>query len=538
MRGLAVRPTSRRPGEGERLTPDAPHSNWGTRCPQAHVLDTERSPGSNAGDQLAEEYDAEPTSGSPTRTPPHQEHMQQNRPPQAQKSHRRSAPHPLPSSQAQQHSNDGANSPTQNAPPISDAGRGTRGHQGAETPRQRRPPPPPTENTDTDSDLEMVPEALAGSAPAMPASLAGSMQALCPAWKRSHLTREGWCPGQHSRPAADDRALPEVGHAAARAALRYGVAQGLIQDETSRGSVNIQEAAYPVAHTGQTEGAMQGRTGDGDSGAAHGDGTSPGGGHGPWGAPLILSTARASAVDRPGFHPTTGVAFLHMGSACCHVAPGTGGHSHGHRGGNGPGPPHLAGRPVLPLAQAPRRPPGGACGKRVQPRGNPPVTPRQEGAPLPADRYGPGRPARLMMHVGHGGGATTAGPLDPPTMVLARRRPGPCHASSQRDLPAAREPRRSRAPQPAGGGVLSTVARRERTCGPVLPPVAGTGIASRRGHLDRGMGGDRARHGVQMDNGCRSAIHAANTGVPTPSMSFPPFDPLPGPHTGRLEGPT
>ena len=33
-----------------------------------------------------------------------------------------------------------------------------------------------------------------------------------------------------------------MGRAAARAALRYRVAQGCILDETARGSVNIQEA--------------------------------------------------------------------------------------------------------------------------------------------------------------------------------------------------------------------------------------------------------------------------------------------------------
>ena len=149
MRGLAARPTSRRPGEGKRLTPDAPRSNWGTRPPREHVQDSQRSLGSNAGHQPSEEYDAEPTSGSPSRTPPHPQHMHQNEPPQAQESHRRSAHHPLPSSQAQQHRNDGADGPNQNAPPISDPGRGTRGHQCAGTPRQQRGPPPRRTGTRT-----------------------------------------------------------------------------------------------------------------------------------------------------------------------------------------------------------------------------------------------------------------------------------------------------------------------------------------------------------------------------------------------------
>ena len=45
---------------------------------------------------------------------------------------------------------------------------------------------------------------------------------------------------QQPRPATNDGALPAVGHAAAHAALRYGVAQGWILDETKSGSLNIQ----------------------------------------------------------------------------------------------------------------------------------------------------------------------------------------------------------------------------------------------------------------------------------------------------------
>ena len=118
---------------------------------------------------------------------------------------------------------------------------------------------PPQEDADADSDPEMIPEVPAGSTPAGPAPPAGSVHALCPAWKRGHCTGEGWCPRQHSRPAADDRALPAVGHAAARAALRYGVAQAWIQDGTTRGSANIQGAVDRVAHTGQTEVALHTR---------------------------------------------------------------------------------------------------------------------------------------------------------------------------------------------------------------------------------------------------------------------------------------
>ena len=98
---------------------------------------------------------------------------------------------------------------------------------------------PPQGDAGTDSDLEAVPEPPTGGAPAEPAPPAGSVPTLCPAWKRGHCTGEGWCPKQHPQPGPDDGALPEVRPAAACAALRYGVAQGWILDETGRGSVNI-----------------------------------------------------------------------------------------------------------------------------------------------------------------------------------------------------------------------------------------------------------------------------------------------------------
>ena len=50
-----------------------------------------------------------------------------------------------------------------------------------------------------------------------------------------------------------------MGHAVARAALRYGVAQGCMQDETTRSSVKIQEAVDRVAHRGQTGVALHTR---------------------------------------------------------------------------------------------------------------------------------------------------------------------------------------------------------------------------------------------------------------------------------------
>ena len=122
---------------------------------------------------------------------------------------------------------------------------------------------PPQGDAGTDSDLEEIPEPSTRSAPAEPAPLAGSVPTLCPAWKQGHCTSEGWCPKQHPQPGPDDGALPKVGRAAACAALRYGLAQGWILDETARGSVNIQEAVDRVTHAGQAAVALhtQGRHG-------------------------------------------------------------------------------------------------------------------------------------------------------------------------------------------------------------------------------------------------------------------------------------
>ena len=118
---------------------------------------------------------------------------------------------------------------------------------------------PPHEDAGADFDLEEIPEPSTGSTPAEAALPAGSVPTLCPAWKRGHCTGEGLCPKQQPQPGPDDGALPEVGRAAARAALRYGVAQGWILDETARGSVNIQEAVDRVAHAGQAAVALHTR---------------------------------------------------------------------------------------------------------------------------------------------------------------------------------------------------------------------------------------------------------------------------------------
>ena len=85
------------PGEGQRLTPDAPR-NAGKRPPR----------------------------GRPSATP-----TTSNAPTHQRTSHGTSEPHPLLLATATQ----------QWPPPISDAGRSTRGHQGAGTQRRRRRPP-------------------------------------------------------------------------------------------------------------------------------------------------------------------------------------------------------------------------------------------------------------------------------------------------------------------------------------------------------------------------------------------------------------
>ena len=105
----------------------------------------------------------------------------------------------------------------------------------------------PQEDAGADSDLGIIPEPPAGSTPAEPTPPASSVPALRPASKRGHCTGEDWCPKRHPQPGPDDGALPAVGHAATRAALRYGVAQGWILDETARGSVNILKR-YGVLH--------------------------------------------------------------------------------------------------------------------------------------------------------------------------------------------------------------------------------------------------------------------------------------------------
>ena len=155
---------------------------------------------------------------------------------------------------------------------------------------------------------------------------------------------------------------------------------------------------------------------------------------------------------------------------------------------------------------------------------------------IPADGHGPGRPARLRVAMGRRGGATATGPLGPPVVVFAHGHPGPCHSSRQGYFPAAAPPRHGPAPQAAGRGGLGTVEGRGRAPEPLFSPGPGPGATPRRGHGDRGMGGDRARHGEQVDHCVRTTAHAIAAGVPLPPTGGPLLGPPTRPYEGRMEG--
>ena len=236
-RGLRQPPGGEQPEEGEHLASDAPH-NRATRATRAA-----------GGAPSAYTNTRTPARGASVRAPPPTPHRAHN----ACTSHGKSAPHPLLLDASNKTMAEPAaprktrpQSPTLDAAHQVSRALGLRGDEGDLL----------QEDAGADSDLEIVPEPPAGNTPAEPMPPAGSVPALCPAWKRGHCTGEDLCPKRHPRPGPDDGALPEVGHAAARAALHYGVAQGWILDETARGSVNIQEAVDRVAHTGQAEVAL------------------------------------------------------------------------------------------------------------------------------------------------------------------------------------------------------------------------------------------------------------------------------------------
>ena len=352
---------------------------------------------------------------------------------------------------------------------------------------------PPQEDTGADSDLKEIPEPSTGSTPAEPAPPAGSAPTLCPAWKRGHCTGEGWCPKQHPQPGPDDRVLPAVGHAAAHAALRYGVVQGWILDETVRGSVNIQEAVNRVAHKGQAEVALH--TGGRHGRPAEGIIVEPSEMVLVLAVDMVRGVLHASGVRRarlqwtiqvytpPRAWPFSTPAVL---AVMWHLAPedaptGT----------------------AEEIAQDLHTWPASQDFPWRRPRGRLPLAPAAEGFSLATTlqrhmtrghatccrRARFGRPARLRVAMGRRGGATAAGPLGPPVVVFAHGHPDPCRPTRQGGFPAAAPPRRGPAPQPAGRGGLGTVEGRGRAPEPLFPPGPGPGATPRRGHGDRGNGG-------------------------------------------------
>ena len=400
---------------------------------------------------------------------------------------------------------------------------------------------PPQGDVVADSDLEETPEPSTGSTPAEPAPPAGSVPTLCPACKRGHCTGGGWCPKQHPQPGPDDGALPAVGHAAARSALRYGVVQGLILDVTARGSVNIQEAVDRVAHTGQAEVALHTRGRHG--GPAEGIIVEPSGMMLVLAADMVRGVLHASRVRRarpqwtiqvwtpPRAWPFSRWAVL---AVMWHLAPedaptGT----------------------AEEIARDLHTWPTDQDFPWRRPRGGLPVAPAAEGFSFAATlQRHPDKRVRHFLQTGTvpaappdselrwsaGEAQPLPSPLGPPIVVFACGHSGPCHPGRQGGFPAAAPPRRGPAPQPTGGGGLGTVEGERRAPEPVFPPGPGPGATPCRGHGNCGMGGDRARHGVQVDRCGRSATHANAAGVPPPPTGGPLLGPATRPYEGRMGG--
>ena len=367
------------------------------------------------------------------------------------------------------------------------------------------------------------------------------MRTLCPAWKRGHCTGEGWCPKQHPQPGPDEKALPGVGHADARAALRYRVAQGWILDETARGSVNIQEAVDRVAHAGQAAVALHTRCRHG--GPAEGIIVEPSGMVLVLAADMVLGVLHASRVRRarpqwtiqvytpPRAWPLSMWAVL---AVMWHLAPDdapTGTAEEIARdlhtwpaGQDYPWRRHWNGLPVasaaegLSLAATLQRHPDQRARHFLQTGTVPAAPPDSEW------RWDAGEAQPLQ------------GPWVPPLWylpmgTLAHATQAVKGAFLQLLLPSVALLRSLQA-----GGGLGTVEGRGRAPEPLLPPGPGPGATPRRGHGDRGMGGDRARHGVQVDHCGRPTAHAIATGVPPPPTGGPLLGPPTRPYEGRMEG--
>ena len=112
-------------------------------------------------------------------------------------------------------------------------------------------------------------------------------------------------------------------------------------------------------------------------------------------------------------------------------------------------------------------------------------------------------------------------PLKPPRgLSCSRSSPvWPCSAACRRG-------------RPGYGG------RKEAGVEPLFPSGPGPGAAPCRGHGGRGMGGRRARHGVQVGHRGRPTAHAIAAGVPAPPTDAPLFGPPTRLYEGRTEGHT
>ena len=402
---------------------------------------------------------------------------------------------------------------------------------------------PPQGDAGTDSDLEAVPQPPTGGAPAEPAPPAGSVPTLCPTWKRGHCTGEGWCPKQHPQPGPDDGALPEVRPAAARAALRYGVAQCWILDETARRSVNIQEAVDRVAHAEQAAVALHTRGRHG--GTAEGIIVEPSGMVLVLAADMVRGVLHASRVRRacpqwtiqvytpPRAWPFSTWAVL---AVMWHLAP--------------------ADAPTGTAEETARDLHTWLADQDYpwrRPRGGLPVPPAAEGLSLAATlQRRPDKKARHFLQTG----TVRATPPDSEwrwDAGEAQPLPGPWVLPlwylPMGTLAHATQAVKGAFPQPLLPGVallrsLQAGAAWVRwkegkgRSSPYFPLVQGQALLHAEGMGTVEMGGDRARHGVQVDHSGRPTAHAIAAGVPPPPTDGPLFGPPTRLYEGRVEGHT
>ena len=173
------------------------------------------------------------------------------------------------------------------------------------------------------------------------------------------------------------------------------------------------------------------------------------------------------------------MACFRMGSTRHHVAPCTEGPTHVHRKGNCRGSPHLAGRPVLPLAQTPGKSPSGPRGGGTKPCGDPQAAARQNGTPHPANRHSPGRPTGLRVEVVREGHTTAAKPSGPPALVLAHGYPGQYHPGCQGDFATTQSPDALLCSLQAGAALV--LWRENGRPGPHFPLVQGQALLHAQG---------------------------------------------------------